>query len=76
MRVAAILNRFGKAYGTRGIRSNGAATKCTSLPWFIESPRLPYTYSAASASCCPGNSPAYLVIPTMVNTLVKCGDSP
>jgi len=33
-------------------------------------------YSAASASACPGNSPAYLVMPTMVKTLVKCGDSP
>ncbi len=33
-------------------------------------------YSAASASACPANSPAYLVIPTIVKTLVKCAESP
>ena len=43
---------------------------------FAEStgPRSPY--SAASASAWPGNSPAYLVMPTMVKTLAKCGESP
>src|SRR5579862_436800 len=39
-------------------------------------PGAPPNQSAASASDCPGKRPAYLVIPTMVNTLVKCGDRP
>ncbi len=36
----------------------------------------PAAYSAARASCWPEKSPAYLVMPTIVNTLVKCGESP
>jgi hypothetical protein len=34
------------------------------------------SYSAAMASAWLGNSPAYLVMPTMVNTLTKCGERP
>jgi hypothetical protein len=46
--------------------------------WFL-SPEIACTaktYSAASASVWLGNNPAYLVIPTIVNTFTKCGESP
>jgi hypothetical protein len=35
-----------------------------------------WDYSAARASAWLGKRPAYLVIPTMVKTLVKCGERP
>ena len=38
--------------------------------------RFPHIYSVSSASAWLGNRPAYLVIPTMVNTLVKCAERP
>ena len=34
------------------------------------------SFNAASASDWPGNRHAYLVIPTIVKTLLKCGDNP
>lgn len=33
-------------------------------------------YSAARASAWVGKRPAYFVMPTMVKTLVKCGERP
>lgn len=41
-----------------------------------ETSPLAENYSAAIAAASLPNSPAYLVIPTIVNTLVKCGESP
>jgi hypothetical protein len=38
--------------------------------------KLQRHYSAASASAWLGKRPAYLVMPTMVNTLVKCAERP
>jgi len=69
------MDRLIKGCGIPPIRqekANGWGTRLLGVCWELKKE----SYSAARASVWVGKRPAYLVIPTMVKTLVKCAERP